>query len=346
MNSKNTILVTGGAGYIGSHTIIELLENTDYNVISIDNFSNSSAKTFNRIEKITKKKVHNYEVDMCNNVELTKIFEQEKNIVGIIHFAAFKSVPESVINPYKYYYNNINSLLNILDVCLKFNIEHFIFSSSCSVYGNIDQLPVKEDTPFGKPESPYAYTKQIGEAILKDYAKAYPKLQSIALRYFNPVGAHISGLIGEDPINKPTSLVPVITQTAIGKMKQMAVHGSDYKTRDGSCIRDYIHVTDIAIAHIKALEYIIHKKQKSSYSIFNLGTGTGVSVLEAIRSFEKISKQKLNYSIGPRREGDVVEIYSDTTLSEKALGWKTKYTLDEMMETAWKWELEQDKENK
>ncbi len=180
--------------------------------------------------------------------------------------------------------------------------------------------------------------------ILKDYAKAYPKIQSIALRYFNPVGAHVSGLIGEDPINKTTSLVPVITQTAIGKIKQMTVHGSDYKTRDGSCIRDYIHVTDIAIAHIKALEYIIHKKQKSNYSIFNLGTGTGVSVLEAIQAFEKISDKKLNYILGPKREGDVVEIYSDTTLSEKELGWKTKFTLDEMMETAWKWELEQAKE--
>ncbi len=341
MNSnKNTIIVTGGAGYIGSHTIIELLENTNFNVISIDNYSNSSAKTFNRIEKITEKKVRNYEIDICNKIELAKIFENETNIIGIIHFAAYKSVPESVLNPYKYYYNNINSLLNILECCLKFNIENFIFSSSCSVYGNIDQLPVKEDTPLGISESPYAYTKQVGETILKDYTKAYPMIQSIALRYFNPVGAHISGLIGEDPINKPTSLVPVITQTAIGKIKQMAVNGIDYSTRDGSCIRDYIHVTDIAIAHIKALEYVINKKQKTNYSIFNLGTGNGVSVLEAIQAFEKISKQKLNYTIGPKREGDVVEIYSDTTLSEKQLGWKPKFNLDEMMETAWKWELE------
>lgn len=341
---KNTIIVTGGAGYIGSHTIIELLENTHFNVISIDNYSNSSAKTFDRIQKITGKKARNYEVDICNKTELAKIFEQEKNIVGIIHFAAFKSVPESVVNPYKYYHNNINSLLNILECCLKFNVHNFIFSSSCSVYGNIDRMPVKEDSPLGKSESPYAYTKQVGETILKDYAKANQQLQTIALRYFNPVGAHISGLIGEDPINKTTSLVPVITQTAIGKIKQMTVHGSDYKTRDGSCVRDYIHVTDIAIAHIKALEYIISKKQKSNFSIFNLGSGTGVSVLEAIHAFEKVTSKKLNYSVGPRREGDVVEIYSDTTLSSTELGWKTKYTLEEMMETAWKWELQQEKE--
>ncbi len=343
MNTKNTIIVTGGAGYIGSHTIIELLENTNFNVISIDNYSNSSAKTFNRIEKITGKKVRNYEVDICDKMELTKIFENETNIAGIIHFAAYKSVPESVMNPYKYYYNNINSVLNILECCLKFNINNFIFSSSCSVYGNINQLPVKEDTPLGKSESPYAYTKQVGEAIIQDYAKAYPNIQSIALRYFNPVGAHVSGLIGEDPINKPTSLVPVITQTAIGKIKQMTVHGTDYATRDGSCIRDYIHVTDIAVAHIKALEYIINKKQKSNCSIFNLGTGNGVSVLEAIHAFEKISGQKLDYIIGPKREGDVSAIYSDTFLSEKELNWKPKFNLDEMMETAWKWELEQQK---
>ena len=345
MNSKNTILVTGGAGYIGSHTIIELLENTNLNVISIDNFSNSSIATFSRIERITGKKVLNYEVDVCNERELEKIFEKEKHISGIIHFAAYKSVPESVANPHKYYHNNINSLLSVLNCCLKFNIYNFIFSSSCSVYGNIQKLPVTEETHLGKPESPYANTKQIGESILKDFANAHSQLQSIALRFFNPVGAHVSGLIGEDPINPPTSLVPVITQTAIGKIKQMTVHGTDYDTRDGSCIRDYIHVTDIAIAHIKALDYLSHNKQKANFSIFNLGTGNGVSVLEAIHAFEKVSKQKLNYLMGPKREGDVGAIYSDTSLSEKELGWKTIYTLDEMMETAWKWQLKQSEEN-
>ncbi len=344
MNSKNTIIVTGGAGYIGSHTIIELLENTAYNVVSIDNFSNSSSKTFDRIEHITGKKIVNYAIDLCDKKSVENVFEKEKNIVGIIHFAAFKSVPESVSNPYKYYSNNINSLLTILEYCLKFNIVNFIFSSSCSVYGNISELPVKESTPLGKSESPYAYTKQIGEEILKDYSKTFLNLKIIALRYFNPVGAHISGLIGEDPINKPTSLVPVITQTAIGKLKQMTIHGTDYSTRDGSCIRDYIHVTDIAIAHIKALEYIINEKQKRNFSIFNLGTGNGVSVIEAITAFEKISNKKLNYTIGPKRAGDVEAIYSDTSLSEKELGWKTEFTLNEMMDSAWQWELNQQKE--
>lgn len=343
MNQK-TIIVTGGAGYIGSHTIIELLNNTDFNVVAIDNYSNSSAKTFDRIERITGKRVANYVIDLCDKNEVKKIFEKEKNIEGIIHFAAYKSVPESVENPYKYYHNNINSLLNILESCLANNVSNFIFSSSCSVYGNINQLPVKEDTPFQKAESPYAYTKQVGEEILKDYAVAHPQLQTIALRYFNPVGAHVSGLIGESPINKANNLVPIITQTAIGKLKQMTVYGSDYPTRDGTCIRDYIHVTDIATAHIKALMYLINKKNEQPFSIFNLGTGSGVSVLEAITAFEKVSGQKLNYVIGDKRPGDVISIYSDTAKSEAALQWKPQLTLDQMMSTAWKWELEQAKE--
>nr|MBA3706306.1 NAD-dependent epimerase/dehydratase family protein [Bacteroidota bacterium] len=211
MSSKNTILVTGGAGYIGSHTIIEILETTGYSVISVDNFSNSSAETFKRIKSITGKKVKNIEIDLCNKKEVEKIFKLEKDILGVIHFAAFKSVPESVENPYKYYHNNINSLLNVLENCLKFNINNFIFSSSCSVYGNIDKLPVKETSPLGKAESPYAYTKQVGEEILKDYSQANEQIKTIALRYFNPVGAHLSGLIGESPINKANNLVPIIT---------------------------------------------------------------------------------------------------------------------------------------
>jgi UDP-glucose 4-epimerase len=341
MNSKNTIIVTGGAGYIGSATIIELLETTDFNVISIDNYTNSSSKTFDRIKKITGKKVTNYDIDLCNKISLEKIFENEKNIVGIIHFAAYKSVGESVSNPYKYYHNNINSLLNVLECCLTFNISNFIFSSSCSVYGNINQLPVKEDTHFEKAESPYAYTKQVGEEMIKDYTTAFPQLQAIALRYFNPVGAHISGLIGESPINKANNLVPIITQTAIGKIKQMTVFGNDYPTRDGTCIRDYIHVSDIATAHIKAMMYLIELKNQTNFSIFNLGTGSGVSVLEAISAFEKISGEKLNYTIGDKRPGDVIAIYSDTTKSEQELGWKPQFSLDKMMDTAWKWELEQ-----
>ncbi|MEO6903102.1 MAG: UDP-glucose 4-epimerase GalE [Bacteroidia bacterium] len=345
MTLTNTIIVTGGAGYIGSHTIIELLENTDLNIVSIDNFSNSSIETFNRIFQITGKNVKNYNIDLSSYQETENVFKQETNIIGIIHFAAFKSVPESVAQPGKYYQNNINSLLNVLNCCIKFNVKNFIFSSSCSVYGNISSLPVKETTPFEKAESPYAYTKQIGEEIIKDFAKAYPQLQTIALRYFNPVGAHISGNIGEYPIHKPTSLVPIITQTAIGIIKQMTVYGKDYNTRDGSCIRDYIHVTDIAIAHIKALYYLIENKNITNFSIFNLGTGKGVSVLEAIHSFEKITGKKLNYTIGEKREGDVMAIYSDTTFSEKELQWKTKFTLDEMMESAWKWELYLSKQN-
>ncbi|MGQ0827002.1 MAG: UDP-glucose 4-epimerase GalE [Bacteroidota bacterium] len=344
MNSKNTILVTGGAGYIGSHTIIELLETTNFNVVSIDDFSNSTIQTFDRIKKTTGKKITNYEIDLCDKNTTEKILENEKNIIGIIHFAAFKSVPESVSNPYKYYHNNINSLLNILECCLKFNIPNFIFSSSCSVYGNIDQLPVKETSPLGKAESPYAYTKQVGEEIIKDYAIANTRLKTIALRYFNPVGAHLSGLIGELPLNKPNNLVPIITNTAIGKIKQMTVFGNDYPTRDGTCIRDYVHVSDIANAHIKALQQLIDNKNKNNFSIFNLGTGNGVSVLEAIRAFEKVSGQKLNYVIGPKRPGDVGAIYSDNSFAEKHLAWKPSFDLDTMMKSAWQWELNLAKE--
>lgn len=345
MPSKRTILVTGGAGYIGSHAIIELLETTEFNIVSIDNFSNSSAKTFDRIERITGKRIYNHKIDICNKALLEKIFEDNKTIIGIIHFAAFKAVGESVENPQKYYYNNINSLLNILDCSVKFGIRNFIFSSSCSVYGNIRELPVKENTLLGKAESPYAYTKQIGEEILKDYARANDQLQTIALRYFNPVGAHISGLIGESAINKPNNLVPIITGTAISKIPQMTVYGNDYLTRDGTCIRDYIHVTDIATAHIKALQFLIDNKNSSNFSIFNLGTGKGVSVLEAIAAFEKVSGKKLNYVIGPKREGDVGAIYSDNSFTEKTLNWSPKFNLEEMMSSAWKWELEQQKEN-
>lgn len=338
MNSKKTIIVTGGAGYIGSHTTIELLENTDYNIVSIDNYSNSSKETYERISKITGKKFEMLELDLCDSNNLNKALDSYSDIIGVIHFAAFKSVSESVENPFKYYHNNINSQLNILQACIKREINNFIFSSSCSVYGNISLLPVNEKTNLNKAESPYAFTKQIGEEILKDYCKTYSKLQTIALRYFNPVGAHISGLNGENPINKPSNLVPIITQTAIGKIKEMTVHGNNYNTRDGSCIRDYIHVSDIATAHIKALNYLIDKRQKSNFSIFNLGSGNGVSVFEAIQSFEKISGIKLNYKIGERRPGDVEAIYSDTSFTEKELGWKAKYSLDEMMESAWKWE--------
>lgn len=338
MLSKGKVLVTGGTGYIGSHTIIELIETTGVEIISVDNYSNSSPATTALIESITGKKIVNHNVDLCNLAATDELFAANPGITGIIHFAAFKSVPESVAHPLTYYHNNIASLVNILQCATKYKVNNFIFSSSCSVYGNIEQLPVTEDTPLPKAESPYANTKQIGEEIIRDYVKVNPSLQAISLRYFNPVGAHPSGRIGESPINPPNNLVPVITQTAVGKIPQLTVFGGDYPTRDGTCIRDYVHVTDIATAHIKALELLVEKKNEDNYLLFNLGTGKGVSVLEAITSFEKISGVKLNYRIGPRRPGDVEAIYSDCTKAEKILGWKPKYDLDDMMETAWKWQ--------
>ena len=339
-----TIIVTGGAGYIGSHTIIELIENTNYRVVSIDNFSNSFPKTYERIEKITGVKIDHYDIDLCDKQAVKEVFQKENEVEGIIHFAAFKSVPESVENPYKYFHNNFESLLNVVEIALEKNISNLIFSSSCSVYGNISSLPVNEETPFNKAESPYAYTKQVGEEMLITYTNRFKNLQVAALRYFNPVGAHVSGLNGELPIHKPTSLVPVITQTAIGIIEQMAVFGDDYATRDGSCIRDYIHVTDIAQAHIKALEYLVEQKNKSNFTVINLGSGEGVSVFEAIEAFEKATGEKLNYIVKPRREGDVEAIYSDTTKSQKELNWKTTHTIEQMMSSAWKWQQNLEKE--
>lgn len=335
---RKKILVTGGAGYIGSHTIIELLSNPDYEVISVDNFSNSLPTIYERVEKITGRSFKTYEVDLCDRDVARKMFEENPDIAGVIHFAAFKSVPESVADPLKYYHNNFASLVNILECLRDFNITSFIFSSSCSVYGNIDKLPVNEDSPLNKAESPYAYTKQVGEVMIRDFANISPNISSMALRYFNPVGAHVSGELGELPINKPNNLVPVITQTAIGKIPQMTVFGDDYDTRDGTCIRDYIHVTDIADAHVRGLEHLFEKKNASNYIVLNLGSGSGVSVLEAINMFQEISGVKLNYKLGPRRSGDVEAIYSDSSRAEKMLGWKPKFDLRSMMETAWKWE--------
>ncbi|HQW06057.1 MAG: UDP-glucose 4-epimerase GalE [Flavobacteriales bacterium] len=337
MEERNKVLVTGGAGYIGSHTIIELLEHTDAEVVSVDNFSNADRSAFDRVAKITGRQVRNHELDLCDPDAVLRMLEKEPGITGVIHFAAFKSVPESVADPHKYYHNNIASLLALLEGCIAHGIGRFIFSSSCSVYGNIDQLPVGEDSALGKAESPYGYTKQIGERIIEDYARNHPAMRFIALRYFNPVGAHASGLNGEAPLNPPSSLVPVITRTAIGKRSGMVVHGSDYATRDGSCIRDYVHVSDIASAHVRALD---HAKQgmTGSHAVFNLGTGEGVSVLEAIAAFESASGVRLNYTVGPRREGDVGAIYSDTKRSRDVLGWKAQRDLHEMMASAWKWE--------
>lgn len=340
MNNSDTVIVTGGAGYIGSHTIIELLEQTDYRVISLDNYSNSTEDTYRRIREITGKgnRLAWFKVNLCNKEELTQTLKHTNSIKGIIHFAACKSVPESVADPLLYYHNNMESLVNILYLCNKKNIRDFIFSSSCSVYGNIKTLPVTEKAGLHEAESPYAHTKQMGEEVVKSFTKYTPEFKSVLLRYFNPAGAHPSAEIGELPLGPPTSLVPVITRTAAGLIPKMYVHGDDYETRDGSCIRDYIHVSDIADAHIKALDFVIKGKNREACSLFNLGTGNGITVFEAIKSFEKVSGKKLNYEVGPRRGGDVVAIYANNNLARRELGWQPKFALDDMMLSAWKWQ--------
>lgn len=330
------ILVTGGCGYIGSHTVVDLIEN-GFDVISVDNNSRSSARIMEGVEKITGKKVKNYKVDLCNYDDTFAIFQENEDIAGIIHFAAFKAVGESVAEPLMYFENNIVSLINLLKCVQEFKIPYFVFSSSCTVYGNPDVIPVTEKTPPKPAESPYGYTKQMGEQIINEFSKAQD-VQCILLRYFNPVGAHPSTQIGELPIGRPANLVPAITQTAIGKLPQMMVYGTDYPTRDGSCIRDYIHVCDIAHAHTLALKYLVDEKTKKKCDVFNLGSGNGVTVLEAIKAFEKVSGTKLNYALGPRRPGDVIAIYANNEYAVKELGWRINFSLDDMMLTAWKWE--------
>jgi UDP-glucose 4-epimerase len=331
------ILVTGGCGYIGAHTVVDLLEN-GYEVISIDDNSRSGTYLLDGIEKITGRKIKNYNVDLKNFDETRAVFQENEDVEGIIHFAAYKAVGESVAEPLMYYENNLFSLVNILKCVKEFNIPNFVFSSSCTVYGNPDTIPVTESSPTKKAESPYGATKQMGETIVEDFSKVQA-CNTILLRYFNPVGAHPSIHIGELPLGKPQNLVPAITQCAIGKIQEMTVHGSDYPTRDGSCIRDYIHVCDIAHAHTLALEFLINKKNESACEIFNLGSGNGVTVLEAIAAFEKVSGRKLNYKLGPRRPGDVVAIYANNDLAKSALNWSVKYDLEDMMRTAWEWEL-------
>ncbi len=332
------ILVTGGCGYIGSHTIVDLVNN-GYEVISIDNLSKGFQQTLNGAGAVIGKPVKNYLVDLCNLEDVRAVFEENQDIVGIIHFAAYKSVPESVSKPLEYFRNNITSLLNVLQCAREFDVDNFVFSSSCSVYGNADTLPVTESEPLKEAQSPYARTKQMGEEICGDFVKANPGFKVILLRYFNPVGAHPTSLIGE--LNEtPENLVPVITQTAIGKRNSMTVFGTDYDTRDGSCIRDYIHVMDIAHAHTLAISKSLENELKSDCEIFNLGTGAGVSVLELIETFEKVSGKKLNYVRGDRRPGDVVSVYADNEKARTELGWNPEYTIEAMMDTAWKWELQ------
>ena len=331
------ILVTGGCGYIGSHTIVDLIEN-GYEVISVDNNSRSNDNVLKGIEQITGEKVKNYKVDLCNFDDTFAIFQENKDINGIIHFAAYKSVGESVEKPLLYFENNLTSLINLLKCVQEFQTPHFVFSSSCSVYGNPDEIPVTEKTVPKPAESPYGYTKQMGEQIVNEFAKS-SGIECILLRYFNPVGAHPSIAIGEMPVGKPENLVPGITQTAIGRIPKLMVHGTDYPTRDGSCIRDYIHICDLANAHTLSLKYLEEEKNSGLCEVFNLGSGNGVSVLEAIHTFEKVSGIKLKYELGPRRPGDVVAVYANNDLAKKLLGWNPQFSLEDMLSTAWKWEI-------
>lgn len=339
------ILVTGGCGYIGSHTVVDLVQN-GYDVISVDDNSRSNAGILKGVEKITGKAVKNYKVDLCNFDDTHAIFQENDDIAGIIHFAAFKAVGESVEKPLMYFENNLFSLINLLKCVEEFQVPWFVFSSSCTVYGNPDQEMVTEQTPTKGAESPYGYTKQVGEEIIRQFQTSIQGTKSILLRYFNPVGAHPSIQIGELPIGKPQNLVPVITQTAIGKIPKMMVYGDDYHTRDGSCVRDYIHVSDIAHAHTLAIQYLEGGRSQSDCDVFNLGTGNGVTVLEAIHAFEKVSGVKLNYEIGPRRAGDVIAIYANNDKAKHDLDWNPTLTLDDMMSSAWKWEQKLKQEEK
>ena len=329
------ILVTGGTGYIGSHTVVELI-NKGYTPVIADNFSNSRKEVLTAIEKITGQKVIFIEVDICDKQVVRKIFSDHK-IEATIHFAAFKAVGESVEQPLKYYRNNLISLINLLEIYNELKLDNFVFSSSCSVYGQTEVLPVTETTPLSKAESPYGNTKQIGEEIMSETLKV-SGFNGIALRYFNPAGAHESALIGEYPWQPPSNLVPVITQTAIGKRESTTIFGSDYNTKDGTCVRDYIHVVDIAKAHISAIDQLIKKKNTSKFEIYNLGSGTGNTVLEVIQTFEKVTGQKLNYKMGPRRPGDVEKVYADTSKANKGLSWKTELSLTDIVKSAWAWE--------
>lgn len=331
------VLVTGGCGYIGSHTIVDLIAN-GFDVISIDNLSNSTEKVLTGIEAITGKKVINYAVDLVDLEATKSVFKEHPDLVGIIHFAALKSVGESVEKPILYYQNNLMGLLNVLKCMEQFEVGQFIFSSSCSVYGNTKELPVLETTPLGAAESPYAQTKKIGEQMIQDVALKNSHLQFISLRYFNPAGAHESNHIGESPTSNASNLVPVITRTAMSKEGEVVVFGDDYDTRDGSCIRDYIHIMDLANAHTKALEYLLKKKHAINYDVFNLGIGEGASVLEVIHAFQNVTGQQLNFRIGPRRAGDVVAIYANHLKATELLGWEPQYTIEDIMRTAWDWE--------
>lgn len=331
------ILVTGGLGFIGSHTVVEL-QNEGFEVVIVDDLSNSSEDVLDRITSITGIKPLFEKLDLKEKFKVQSFFRKHSDIQGVIHFAASKAVGESVENPLLYYENNINTLVYILQEMQQLETANFIFSSSCTVYGQADIMPITEDALVKKAESPYGNTKQIGEEIIQDVCNINSDFNGIALRYFNPIGAHESAKIGELPIGVPQNLVPFITQTAIGLREQLSVFGDDYPTHDGTCIRDYIHVVDLAKAHVVALQRLLVEKNTSNYETFNIGTGKGSSVLDVIKSFEKVSGQKLNYKIANRRAGDVIEAYANTEKANSILGWKAKSSLDDALDSAWKWE--------
>ena len=334
---KQKILVTGGTGYIGSHTAVELIE-SGFEVVIIDNLSNSREDVLDGIEKITGIRPAFENFDICDLNRLDQFFQKYKDISAIIHFAASKAVGESVAKPLMYYRNNLQSLTNILELMEKYKLNNLAFSSSCTVYGQPKQLPVTEKSPILPAESPYGNTKQICEEIISDTLRANNNLNAISLRYFNPVGAHDSAHLGELPLGVPANLVPFITQTAAGLRKELSVFGDDYNTPDGSAVRDYIHVVDLAKAHVIAVQRMIGKKQKSNYEVFNLGTGNGYSVLEAIKAFETSTGQKLNYKLVERRAGDIECVWADTTYANQELGWKAALDINTMMSSSWKWQ--------
>ena len=333
---KEMVLVSGGAGYIGSHTAVELI-NAGYDVVVADNLSNSDMSGVEGVRKITGVDVPFVNVDCCDKEAFRKVFEQY-NFNSVIHFAAFKAVGESVTDPMKYYRNNLLSFMNVLELMREFGRPNIVFSSSATVYGEADELPVTELTPRKPATSAYGNTKQMCEDILRDTVTAYDGLKGISLRYFNPIGAHPSALIGELPRGVPQNLVPFITQTAAGIRECLSVFGDDYDTPDGSCLRDYIDVVDLAKAHVVAITRMVEDKNKQKYEIFNVGTGNGVSVLELVESFQRVNELKLNYKIAPRRPGDVVAIWADTTLANEELGWKAERSLDDTLRSAWAWE--------
>jgi len=335
-STSKTILLTGGLGFIGSHTAVELISK-GYEVVIVDNLSNTRIEVLDAIHRVSGVKPAYENIDLSDKRSVKELCEKYK-FDGCIHFAAFKAVGESVAEPLKYYDNNLSSLVYLLQNFTSQGKSNFIFSSSCTVYGQADKMPITEDAPVKPAESPYGNTKQIGEEIIADNIKANPNFAAIALRYFNPIGAHESAELGELPLGVPMNLVPFITQTAIGIRKELKVYGNDYPTPDGTAIRDYIHVVDLAKAHVVALSRLLENKNESNYEVFNLGTGTGSSVLEAISAFEKASGQKLNWSFAPRREGDVVQAYADTTKANTVLGWKSELTIEDAMRDAWRWE--------